>query len=330
MTGRTKQTLKLTLRILVTTALLAWVFNQVDLGQFVGTVKSAKWKYLLGVWAYTVVFFWIESLVMQIILRKQGCEVKFNTIFGASALTSLYGMVLPGILSTGVKWYVLQRDTGKGIHVLSGMLYNQFILLLVMAAVGLSAVIITNPATVLLTDTRNAWLLPVVCAILLAAVVGLWLLMLSPRAGGLIIKSLGVLLKVLPQKVRHKGADVLGQFASFQTAGIWFHLKVAAWTLLATLVACILQYDAAAKAANISVPLGVSCWLCAAVIGLGRIPISVSNLGVREVTLVGVLAFYGVEKSAALVMSMILFSSAVFMALIGAGYQIWWMMRAKR
>jgi len=56
----------------------------------------------------------------------------------------------------------------------------------------------------------------------------------------------------------------------------------------------------------------------------------VSNLGVREVTLVGVLAFYGVEKSAALVMSMILFSSAVFMALIGAGYQIWWMMRAKR
>jgi uncharacterized membrane protein YbhN (UPF0104 family) len=330
MTSRTKQILKLTLRMLVTTALLAWVFSQVDFGQFVGTVKSARWQYLLGVWAYTAVFFWIESLVMQIILRKQGCEVKLNTVFGASALTSLYGMVLPGILSTGVKWYVLQRDTGKGTNVLSGMLYNQFVLLLIMAAVGLSAVIITNPATVLLTDTRNAWLLPVVCAVLLAGVIGLWLLMLSPRAGGPIIKSLGVLLRLLPQKVRHKGTDVLGQLASFQTAGIRFHLKVAALTLLASLVACIFQYDAAAKAANISVPAGVSCWLCAAIIGLGRIPISVSNLGVREVTLVGVLAFYGVEKSAALLMSVMLFSSAVFMALLGAGYQFWWAIRAKK
>jgi hypothetical protein len=50
----------------------------------------------------------------------------------------------------------------------------------------------------------------------------------------------------------------------------------------------------------------------------------VANLGVREATLVGFLAVYGVEKSAAMLMSMILFSTMVFMAIIGAAYQLYW------
>jgi hypothetical protein len=50
----------------------------------------------------------------------------------------------------------------------------------------------------------------------------------------------------------------------------------------------------------------------------------VANLGVREATLVGFLAVYGVEKSAAMLMSMILFSTLVFMAIIGAAYQLAW------
>ena len=53
-------------------------------------------------------------------------------------------------------------------------------------------------------------------------------------------------------------------------------------------------------------------------------PISIANLGVREVTLVQFLAFYNVEPSAALLMSMIFFSGTVFMAIVGAAYQILW------
>jgi hypothetical protein len=70
--------------------------------------------------------------------------------------------------------------------------------------------------------------------------------------------------------------------------------------------------------------------LCAVIYVLGRIPISVANLGVREVTLVGLLALYGVEKPQALLMSMILFSAVIFMAVIGAIYQLFWNITAKR
>jgi hypothetical protein len=60
------------------------------------------------------------------------------------------------------------------------------------------------------------------------------------------------------------------------------------------------------------------------------VPISVANIGIREVTLMGFLAIYGVEKPQALLMSMILFSALIVMAVIGAGYQIFWTVTAKK
>ena len=46
--------------------------------------------------------------------------------------------------------------------------------------------------------------------------------------------------------------------------------------------------------------------------------------------LVVLLAPYGVEKPQALLMAMILFSALVVMAAVGAGYQIFWTITAKK
>jgi uncharacterized membrane protein YbhN (UPF0104 family) len=238
-------------------------------------------------------------------------------------------LVLPGILSTGVKWYILKKDTGRGTHVLSSMLYNQLVLTFVVTAIGLIALIATNPSSVLLKSVKNERVLPVVCGVLLAMTLLMWLLLLSARVGRTIVKAMGMLLTLLPQKVRRKGQEVLGQITAFQTAGVWFHLKVAALTTVAGLAMCIFSYDAAGKAANINVSIGVFIWLSALIFTLGRLPISVANLGVREVTLVGVLAFYGVDKPTALLMSMVLFLSLIFMAVIGAVYQFCWAVGTK-
>lgn len=329
MTPRAKQTVKLTIRILVTVGLLIWVFSQIDLRNFIEAAKTARWRYLIAVWAFTVLYFSIESMEMRLILRKQLCNVSIKTLFGASAVTSLYGMFLPGILSTGVKWYILRQDTGKGTNVLSSMLYSQLVLLVVMTVVGLTALIVTNPAPLLLQDTKNTHLLPVVAGILLMATLAGGILLLNARTGRRITRSVGYLLRPLSERIRQKGDQILTQIEVFQTAGVWFHLKIALLALTATMVACVCMYDSAARAANITVPPGVFIWLCALVFALGRIPISVANLGVREVTVVSLLAFYGVEKSAALLMSMILFSAQVFMAHIGAVYQLSWALGAK-
>jgi len=328
-TGR-KQLTKFLIRILITTSLLIWVFSQIDLQEFWQTVKTAKWQFLIAVWALTVIIFWINSIKMQLIMKKQGCNVSIFTLFGASAVTLLYSMIIPGILSAGIKWYILRKNTGKGSSVLSSMLYNQLSIIFVMAVFGLVALIVTNPSSLLLTNTKNRWLLPILCSILLAAIILTSLLLLNSRTGSKFIKALGLLLSPFSEKIRQKGQETLNQIAIFQTVGIGFHLTMAYITIIANLIGGVFVYILSARGANITAPLWVLVWLCAIIYLLGRVPISVANLGVREATLVGFLALYGVEKSPALLMSMILFSSIIFMAIIGAIYQLYWAVTVKK
>ena len=306
------------------------VFSKIDLEQFRQTVKTARWWFLFAVWVLVVLIFWINSIKMRLILKKQDCNVSIATLFGVSAVTLFYSMIIPGILSTGVKWYILKKDTGKSSSVLSSMVYNQLTVIVIMTVFGLAALMITNPASLSMADTDNHWLLPAGCGILLTAVILFSLLLLNSRTGGKIIEAFGLLLKPFPAKIRQKAREILEQLAIFQSAGGRFHLTIASITITANLIGGVLIYFFSAKAANITAPAGVFVWLCATIYILGRIPISVANLGVREFTLVGLLSIYGVEKSQALLMSMILFSAVILMAAIGAIYQIFWTVSEKK
>lgn len=330
MTDRTKQFAIFLIRILITTGLLLWVLSKIDLEQFHETVKAAKWWFLFAVWVLIVIIFWINSIKMQLILKKQDCNVSIATLFGASAITLFYSMIIPGILSTGVKWYILKKDTGKSSSVFSSMFYNQMSIMVVMMVFGLAALMITNPASQLKTDANNRWLLPVVSGILMAATILISLLLLNVRTGGKIIKAFSLLFKPFPAKIHRNAQNILEQLAIFQTAGAGFHVTMLFFTIIVNIIGGVLIYLLSAKAANITAPFGVFVWLCVVIYILGRVPISIANLGVREVTLVGFLGIYGVAKSQALLMSMILFSTVILMAAIGAIYQFFWAVSKKK
>ncbi|MHC4532716.1 MAG: lysylphosphatidylglycerol synthase transmembrane domain-containing protein [Planctomycetota bacterium] len=330
MTDTIKQIAKLLIRILITVGLLIWVFSQVDFEQFLQTVKSARWQFLMAVWIFTVILFWIRSMKMRLILKKQDCLISTNTIFGATVVTCLYSMILPGILSTGIKWYILKKGTGKSSNVLCSMIYNQWLIMTIMTVFGLAALMFTKPASLSISNTTNQWIFPVVCGILLLAVIAVSLLLLNGRTGGKITKAIAVLLSPFPEKIRQKGLKVLNQIATFQTVGAGFHLKITAISIIDTLIGGVIVYILSARAANVTAPMGTFVWLCALIYILGRVPVSIANLGVREAMLVVLLAPYGVEKTQALLMSMILFSALIVMAAIGAGYQIFWTVAAKK
>jgi hypothetical protein len=170
-------------------------------------------------------------------------------------------------------------------------------------------------------------LLPVVCGFLLAGVIVISFLLLNERTGGSLIKIMGYAVRLFPAKARAKGEEILTQIAMFHTVGWGFHFLIAVVTVVTTFVGCVVTFVLCAKGANITVSIWVLIWLSAIVGILGKIPISVANLGVREVTLVQFLAFYSIEPSASLLMSMIFFSGALFMGVIGAGYQLLWALR---
>ena len=160
-------------------------------------------------------------------------------------------------------------------------------------------------------------------------IVLLSVLAVNRRTGGAVIRLLVAGLRFMPRAVRGKGQEMLNQVVVFQNAGWRFHSQIALLNVIDGLVVGLLMYLFAAKAAHVVVPMGMLIWLCAIVFVLSKIPVSVANLGVREVTLIGLLGLYGVDKSAAFLMSMVLFSGLVFMALLGLAYQLYWSL-AKR
>jgi uncharacterized membrane protein YbhN (UPF0104 family) len=318
MTDTNKKLLKLFIRIAVTSGLLIWVFHRVDRRQLVEALKTAKWYFLVVVWVLITTIYWIESIKLRLIMKKQNCAVHNTVIFRASAIAAFYSMIMPGMLSMGMKWYILKKKTGKGTNVLAGMAYNQFSSIVTMTIFALIALIVTNPAAIGMTNSKSGQLLPVFCSILLVVIVLFCLLLLNGRTGGKIINTIGYLLKPLPESIRQKARLSLEQIALFQVVGWRFHLLMVLITSVGILAGGTVMYMFASKAANITVPLSVFVWLWPVIYILQRVPISIANLGVREATLAGLLPIYGVEPSGAIMMSMILFSALVFMAVIGA------------
>ncbi len=320
MEDKTKRILKFLLRVLITGLLLVVVFSRVDLRQLGGAVKNARWLFLVIVWVLVAAAFWIRAVKLKIALRKQRCEVDVGTVFGASMVTTLYGLIMPGLLSTTVKWYILKRNTGKGSNVFSSMVYNQVTEIAVRVLVGLLAVMVTCSA--------GGLRIPVVCAIIAAVIVIGVVLLLNKKTGEKFFVFAKYILRPFPEIIRTTVERILEQIKVFQTAGLGFHLLIVAITLVDALFGAVI-YVCAAKAAAIEVSPIVLVWQSSVVYLLGRLPISIANLGVREFTLIEFLSLYGVEASAALLMSITIFSAAIVMAAIGAGFQIAWMFRTK-
>jgi len=324
MTDKLNNTLKYLTRILVVALLLGWVFRKIDSQQLAKMADSVRWEYLGALWILVIVLFFIQALKTKLILAKQSCYLSVGRLFSLSAITALYAMIIPGILSAGVKWYILKKETKKGTNILSAMVYNQLSILVVMTLFGLVALTADNPTSLLLPDAKNTWLLSVVCGVLSVAVILTSLLLLNRRTGGKVIKVLTYVLVFFPATIRRKGEEVLKQITYFQVAGYRFHITVALITIVGNLGGAITVYALSARAVKVVVPVGTLIWLTAIIFILGRIPISVANLGIREATLVGLLPLYGVETSAALLMSMIVFSLTIFRAVIGAVCYLFW------
>jgi len=314
--------LKLVLRILVTSLLLFWVFRRVDAAQFWLAVTLARWDYLLALWGCSIVFLVLRAAKMRFILRQQNLPISTFMLFKVSAATFLYSLVLPGSLSSGAKWHILKNATGRGTIIFNGMVYSQLSELWIMSVTALLVLVFSNPSRILLPDSP-AWWLPVSCIGALGVLLLLTLAVVSQRRNHWLRQGLQALVQRLPARFQATAQQILREAARFQQAGWRFHSSIVFCTLGLN-GGSVLVYYLAAQAANLSIPWTVLIWLSSAIFVLGRLPITIANLGLRDVTLVGILAAYGLEEPAVLFMSMLLFTTVLLKAALGAGFLIHW------
>ena len=330
LTENQKKWLKLCLRLSVTGVGLTVVFYLVDLQELKDAIKQVDRRFLVLAWAFNAAMFWCRSYRFQLILKKLSCYVSVNTLFASSAMMALYGMVLPGVLSLTAKWYVIKRATGKGGHVVSAMVYNQVSIMVAMVAFGLLALVVTNPLSQLNLSQSQARWLSLGGIAMFVVIMGMFATLLSRRVGGEIDRLIQSCMKGLPALVRTKGDLVLEQIHVFRTLGPGFHIYILVLGLATGALGGGVLYMLAARATHISVPFMAFVWMHAVIYILGRIPVSISNCGVRDFVLMGLMGVYGVGRPEALLMSLIVFSAHIFMAFLGALYQVSWSLSRKR
>lgn len=308
MIDRKRRVLKLLLRLLITMVLLWVVIKKIDLAELRRTAVQVKIRYLILVMVLYAFSFWVRSFRFSLILRILNCSVKTLKIFFVSSITMLYGLALPGLVSTSIKWYILKEHTGKASNVLSCMAYNQISELIIKILIGLIAVILANPST---GDT-----LPFVCGGIALIILFFCILILNKVTGTWINRMFKDIFHPCPPSLRKNIHKILGQIEMFQTAGWGFHLKMVMISIFASLIG-IFIFIYAAKAASINVPPVALAWQCSVIFVLSRLPISIANLGIREIALIEFLGIYGVAKPDAFLMSMVIFTGVLFIATIG-------------
>ncbi len=308
-----RQLLKYGTRLAVTIALLVVVIRWAGGDQLLDSARRANWLFLGAVLLSSLANRWIKALKLRYLLIHQNCPVGTHAIFGISCITTLYSLFVPGLVSTGLKWYILQRVTSEGGRVLSAMIYNELSLMFVKVLIGVVAIAAYNP-----TDR------PEVAAAAWAAaavLVGLFLAAANARTARWLLSLLRLLARGCPAWLGKKIHAMAGHIHVLQSAPPGYHAAILGLNLLAAALT-VVMFIFAAEAARIDVPVSALVWQSSIVYLLGRIPISIANLGVRELTLVQFLGQYGVDRADALLMSMVVFSGVLFIALLGAGYQL--------
>lgn len=255
----------------------------------------------------------IYALGMKVVLRRVGITVGLRRVFLANSLSVLYSLVLPDLLASGAKWGNLSAATGKKSVVFNAIVYNQFAVLLPPLFFGAIALALENP----FPDTLLGEFVVSMIVVMIVVMFGLYHPRLGPYVDNIVRRVAGP----LPAIVYSRVEMILASMKGFRGLRFTDHIQIFAITSLGVTIS-VLVFVSAVNAMGIVVPGLVLIWTQTILMTLRQIPITVSNLGVREGFLIYVFGKYGVSPGSAFAVGMLAFSNILLMAFIGLAYQL--------
>jgi uncharacterized membrane protein YbhN (UPF0104 family) len=305
------------IRLLFTTVMtvfIAWLlFDNVSWDGVGEVLATIRWPWIAAMSATALFRTFIDSVQMKMTLRHLKLRVGVGKIFLSNALSSFYGLVLPGaVVSRGAKWGVLTSATGKGSAVLNAMIYNGMIQLVPVMLVGSAAMLMEQPFPG--TGMTEATL-----ALTAATIVALFVLY-HPTVGERAAVLLGAIFRRLPAFVEKRGRTLLDSLRDFQQFRWEWHglsLAVAATGMACALVRMFFGFQALHIELS---PLRIA-WIFIFLHVLRLLPITIGNFGIREGFLMVALGGFDVPQETAISLGLLMYTDRLVLALIGACYQ---------
>ncbi len=306
---RGRQRLWTLLKWVVSLSLLAYVSTLIPLEAFRSTLRGVAWDTVALSCVLMLPVYYLNSLQMYLMTRVQGLALSVGDIFFINMITRFYELFLPTYLAGGaIRWYHYAKANNKPAEALASIVLNRVLEAFLLLVFGL--------AFWLLDRRADAGSLPMALGLgllTLLSVVG-YLLAFNGRFHAL-MRTVLARLKV-PAWLAGKFGKLLDALQVYEHESAGFHGKVLALAVLRHLLTIWTLYMLV-LALDLEVDLATLAWIRTVVVFAMLLPISISGFGVREATIVTLLAPFGVAPAAAVSLSLLMFARGLLFSLIG-------------
>lgn len=249
----------------------------------------------------------ITAFRMQMIANAQGLDTSIMQMMRIIFTSTFYNLLAPGALAGGVVTYLKYRQHGvKPVAALANIYANKSLQLLVVAL----------PAPLF-------WLIDKDFGPYLIASYGLVMVLVFRYAFALVFGRFGNL-QWLESTISRHGQSIVHRSLMALCRQIGQIGQISHGTIVSLIVYSAMHSLFAAlaiicfgNALNVQIGLIPVLWIYSVIYLLSMLPISFSNIGVREVTMIILLAPYGVPMMEATAWSVLMYSGPLICALIG-------------
>lgn len=309
-----KKKLTLALKILISLLLMVFLFTKINFFDFIKTVHDIKPLYLIIGTAIFILSFYINALKWKALLP----EKKILYLFNMNMIAGFYSTILPGqVAGEAAKIVFMRRDDKNLERITASVLVDKISGFIGIIIVGIIGCIFSTRSVGFLT-----WMLVVLMIILTLCL----LLFKSDRVYFIVKKWLDL----AARKIRF-----INKIEGFITSWREYSKDNRALTLNILLgvlyqIVGVLLYFVFSKTININVSLMDFSWIFSVLSLALFLPVSISGIGVRDGTLIGLLGLFGVSNEKAMALSMIMLLTNVIRGLIGGLVNLYYMTRQKR
>src|SRR4030066_2044631 len=306
-----KKHILLTLKIIVSGILLAYLFSIIPISAILSSIRSTNlFLFILGILLATPINY-LSALETQYLTRIQGINLSVFEILKIHLVTNFYGLFLPGTLSGGaVKWYKFSKHGNKS-SAAAVVVFNRFLEILIIVIIG---IFFSFPA---LNATSNQKL-SLALEIIFLVMILLYFLLLNNSV--LIFITKIFLTLTLPNIIKQKIGKSIEAMHQFQNLRLKDHFEILGLLFLYHGIG-VLSFYCFARSLNIDVSIWVIGWVRSAMAIAILLPLSFAGLGIREGTLVFLLGQYGVMPNDSMALSFIFLFRALLTSLMGGFFE---------
>ncbi len=295
---------------LVGVALFVYILKRVGLEGILQSLDGIKISYILLALFFSIPVILLQTYKWRAILKKQAIKLKRSWLLKIQLISVFYGFITPGRVGSLIKIIYLKDKIKKDIGRSSSSVVLDRVL-------DLCAIFVLATIGSLMLTTYFSNIATVISVFFLIFIVGV-IFFLEKNRSKAILKI--IYKKIIPEKFKEGAKESFYSFYSSLPKKrflIWLlFLNIMSWIMIYT------QTFFIAKALSINVPYFYFIIIFPIATLVTLIPITISGLGTREATLIGLFSIFNIAAAKVVSMSILGVLMASIPAIIGFALSI--------